>query len=137
MKEKELKKLSPELAKSILDVLLPWGYSSKEEGYYTGMSPYYEGYNIITVVINVESSHYPLEIWMETPYLDDNDEELNGYYLGVMRVIAPVLCASGDRFAGKANCMYFYLAADKDGINNSFGVDAITYKTKEYERKQH
>lgn len=117
--EKEAVDLIPEeRLKEILKILLPYGYSY-HNGRYTGVSPYVgDSQNIITIIPNdYEGWGTVLTICME--HFDEEEDEDNslGYYLGIMKLIAPELHSDNEKFKGGYNCLDFVWAEDRAQAN--------------------
>lgn len=114
-REKEAVDLIPEeRVKEIVDILLPCGYSHYDGNKYTGVSPYIgSSTNIITIIVNEpEGWDGVFVILMECFTGDVDDNDCLGYYLGIMKVIAPEL-VSHDSFFNKSdmNVLHFTWAS--------------------------
>ena len=128
--EKKAVDLIPEeRLKEILNILLPYGYSHYDKVMYTGVSPFIGSTrNTITIVANdPEGWGSVLSICMER-FTDDEDEENSlGFYLGIMKLIAPELHSDDDKFAGGKNVLDFNWAEDRVQ-DNRFPVK-VEYRT--------
>ena len=114
--EKEPARLIPEeRLKEILNILLPYGYSHYDGNKYTGVSPFIGStHNIITIVANdPEGWGGVFAICMERFAYDEDEENSLGYYKGIMKVIAPELYSSDEKFKGGFNVLDFNWAEDK------------------------
>ena len=114
--EKKTVDLIPEeRLKDILNILLPYGYSHYDGHKYTGVSPYIgDCTNIITIVANDPAwGSMPLSIIMEAFDEESNEDDSLGFYKGIMKVIAPELHSTDDKFKDGKNVLDFYWAEDK------------------------
>ena len=110
-KKKDFKLLPENRVRELLDILLPYGYSHYDGTKYTGVSPYIgDLYNIITLVINDDKWGSVFSICMETPSEEANEDDLLGFYMGVMKVIAPELYSDDTTFKGTSNVLDFRLS---------------------------
>ena len=115
-REKKTVDLIPEeRLKEILNILLPYGYSHYDKVKYTGVSPYIgDCTNIITIVANDPAwGSMPISIIMEAFDEDSNEDDSLGFYKGIMKVIAPELHSTDDKFKGNMNVLDFKWAEDK------------------------
>lgn len=116
--EKAMDLIPEERLKEILNILLPYGYSY-HNGRYTGVSPYVgDTQNIISIVPNdVEGWGSVLSICMM--HFDDEEDENNslGYYLGIMKLIAPELHSETTVFKGIHDVLDFIWAEDRAQAN--------------------
>ena len=134
--EKAMDLIPEERLKEILNILLPYGYSY-HNGQYTGVSPYIgDTHNIITIVPNdCKGWGSVLSICME--HFDEEEDEDNslGYYLGIMKLIAPELYSETTVFKGIHDVLDFIWAEDR-AQENRFPVK-VEYcnKLKEHEKK--
>ena len=122
--EKKTDRLIPEeRVKELLNILLPYGYSHYEGNKYTGVSPFIgSSRNIITIVANdPEGWGSVFSICMDCFAEDEDEENSLGFYLGVMKVIAPELYSKDDTFRGKLNVLEFNWAED-EAQDNQFPV---------------
>ena len=112
--EKTVDLIPEERLKEILNILFPWGYSHKETKY-TGVSPYIgDCTNIITIVANDPAwGSMPLSIIMEAFDDESNEDDSLGFYNGIMKVIAPELHSTDDKFKDNMNVLDFKWAEDK------------------------
>ena len=120
--------ITEERLHELLDILLPYGYSHYDGNKYTGVSPYIgDTANIITIVANdPEGWGCVFAICMDRFSEEEDEENSLGFYLGIMKVIAPELHSDCDKFKGDFNVLYFNWAEDKVQ-NNSFPVK-VTYE---------
>lgn len=119
--EKAMDLIPEERLQEILNILLPYGYSY-HNGRYTGVSPYVgDTHNIITIVPNAIDWGCVLSICME--HFDDEEDENNslGYYLGIMKLIAPELHSETTVFKGIHDVLDFVWAEDR-AQENKFPV---------------
>ena len=120
--EKAMDLIPEERLKEILKILLPYGYSY-HNGKYTGVSPYVgDTHNIITIVPNnCESWGTVLTICMEHFAEEEDEDNSPGYYLGIMKLIAPELHSDNEKFKGGYNCLDFIWAEGR-AQENKFPV---------------
>jgi hypothetical protein len=114
--EKEAVYLIPEeRLKEILNILLPYGYSHYDGNKYTGVSPFIGStQNVITIVANdPEGWGSVFAICMERFTEDEDEENSLGFYKGIMKLIAPELHSSDDKFNGGTNVLDFNWAVDR------------------------
>ena len=114
--EKKTVDLIPEeRLKDILNILLPYGYSHYDGHKYTGVSPYIgDCTNIITIVANDPAwGSMPLSIIMEAFDEESNEDDSLGFYKGIMKVIAPELHSTDDKFKSNFNVLDFNWAEDR------------------------
>lgn len=121
--EKEQIDLIPEeRLREIIDILLPYGYSY-HNGRYTGVSPYIgESTNVISIVANnpqVWGSVF--SICMDNFNEEEDEDNSLGFYMGIMKVIAPELYSNDETFKGNMNVLDFNWADDREQ-DNSFPV---------------
>ena len=115
--EKKTVDLIPEeRLEELLNILLPYGYSY-HDGSYTGVSPYIgDSTNIITIIANEpEKWGSVFSICMER-FTEDNDEDEEnslGFYKGIMKLIAPELHSSDDKFKDGMNVLDFNWAVER------------------------
>lgn len=118
--EKEAARLIPEeRLKELLNILLPYGYSYYD-GKYTGVSPFIGSTtNIITIIANDPVGWGSVfSICMERFAEEEEDEDNSlGFYLGIMKVIAPELHSDTDKFKGGSNVLEFNWASDREQDN--------------------
>lgn len=118
--EKKTVDLIPEeRLKELLNILLPYGYSYYD-GKYTGVSPFIGSTtNIISIVANDPLGWGSVfSICMERFSEEEEDEDNSlGFYLGIMKVIAPELHSDTDKFKGGYNVLEFNWASDKEQDN--------------------
>ena len=120
--------MTEERLHEILSILFPWGYSHYDGTFYTGVSPYIgKEHNIITIVANDPNwSGCVFSICMDK-FSDNEDEENSlGFYKGIMKVIAPELHSTDDKFKDGMNVLDFHWAEDKVQ-DNAFPVK-VTYE---------
>ena len=114
--EKETVDLIPEeRLKELLNILLPYGYSHYDGNKYTGVSPYIGNtQNIITIVANDPEGWGSVFAICMDRFTEENEDEENslGFYKGIMKVIAPELYSSDDKFTGGYNVISFDWAGD-------------------------
>ena len=118
--EKKTVDLIPEeRLKELLNILLPYGYSYYD-GKYTGVSPFIGSTtNIISIVANDPFGWGSVfSICMERFAEEEEDEDNSlGFYLGIMKVIAPELHSDTDKFKGGCNVLEFNWASDREQDN--------------------
>ena len=116
--EKEFSQLMPEdRLNELLGILLPWGYS-KWNNQYVGDSPYRgKERNVIRIVANDDIFGAPFSIVMERFNETSDEKDSLGFYLGVMKVIAPELVSHDDTFEGNANVIDFFFADEQEQAN--------------------
>lgn len=86
--------MSAERLMEIVNILLPWGYSQKYPGQFTGLSPYInDSENIITIYDNLPDIKSLLYIELVRAGNGQNERDCFGFYKGIMKVIAPELCS--------------------------------------------
>ena len=126
--EKAFDLISEERLKEILNILLPYGYSHYDGNKYTGVSPFIGStQNVITIVANdPEGWGSVFAICMEHFTEDEDEENSLGFYKGIMKVIAPELHSSDDKFKGGTNVLDFNWAVDRVQ-GNKFPVK-VTYE---------
>ena len=127
--EKKTVDLIPEKRlKELLNILLPYGYSHYNDVMYTGVSPFIgRTHNIITIVANDPEGWGVFAICMDS-FADDEDEENSlGFYKGIMKLIAPELYSSDEKFKGGMNVLEFDWAEDAVQ-DNRFPVK-VEYRT--------
>ena len=120
--------MTEERLHEILSILFPWGYSHKETKY-TGVSPYIgDTQNIITIVANDPKGWGRVFTICMDRFTEDGEDEENslGFYKGIMKVIAPELHSTDDKFKGGMNVLDFKWAEDKVQ-DNTFPVK-VTYE---------
>jgi hypothetical protein len=129
--EKPFDFISEERLHEILSILLPWGYSHPKPKEYTGVSPYIgDRTNIITIVANDPAwGSMPLSIIMEAFDEESNEDDSLGFYKGIMKVIAPELHSTDDKFKSNFNLLEFGWASDMVQ-ENKFPVK-VTYEKPE------
>lgn len=113
--EKDTARLIPEeRLEEILNILLPYGYSHYDGNRYTGVSPFIgDTQNIITIVANdLEGYGSVFSICMERFTVEGDEANSLGFYLGIMKLIAPELYSNDDKFAGGMNVLDFNWAVD-------------------------
>ena len=108
----------------ILTALFPWGYANKKDGNYIGPSPYmYDWENIIEVCVKPSyCDGAALCINLLRMDEDGDEQQLLGYYVGLMRAIAPELDSVEDSFNTSVNVLNFYYR-DKGPILNTLILD--------------
>ena len=104
-----------ERLKELLNILLPYGYSHYDKVKYTGVSPFIGStHNIITIVANdPEGWGSVFAICMEHFTEDEDEENSLGFYKGIMKLIAPELASTDDKFIGAINVLDFNWAEGK------------------------
>ena len=107
--------ITEERLKELLSILLPYGYSHYDGNKYTGVSPYIgDTANIITIVANDPKGWGSVFAIRMDRFSEEEDEDNSlGFYLGIMKVIAPELHSDCDKFKGSFNVLDFNLAEDK------------------------
>ena len=119
--------ITEERLHEILSILMPWGYSHHKPTQYTGVSPYIgDATNIITVVANDEGWGSVFAICMDRFDEDSNEDDSLGFYKGIMKVIAPELHSTDDKFKDSMNVLDFNWAEDVVQ-DNKFPVK-VTYE---------
>jgi len=114
--EKETVRLIPEeRLKEILNILLPYGYSHYEGNKYTGVSPYIgDTQNVITIVANDPKGWGSVfAICMERFTEEEDEKNCLGFYKGIMKLIAPELHSTDDKFTGSWNVLDFDWADER------------------------
>jgi hypothetical protein len=113
--EKETVDLIPEeRLKELINILLPYGYSYHDDQY-TGVSPYIKDtYNIITIVANDPQGWGSVFAIIMERFTDEEDEANSlGFYKGIMKLIAPELYSSDEKFKDGMNVLDFNWASDR------------------------
>lgn len=120
--------ITEERLKELLNILLPYGYSHYDGNKYTGVSPYIgETQNIITIVANdPEGWDSVFAICMERFSEEEDEANSLGFYLGIMKVIAPELHSDNDKFIGSFNVLYFSWA--EDSVQENTFPAKVTYE---------
>lgn len=114
--EKKTVDLIPEeRLKELLNILLPYGYSHYDKVKYTGVSPFIGStQNVITIVANdPEGWGSVFAICMERFTEEEDEDNSLGFYKGVMKVIAPELHSTDDKFKDGMNVLDFNWAPDR------------------------
>ena len=113
--KKSVDLIPEERLKELLSILLPYGYSHYDKVKYTGVSPFIGStQNIITIVANdPEGWDSVFSICMEHFTEDEDEENSLGFYKGIMKVIAPELHSTDDKFKGGMNVLDFQWAEGK------------------------
>ena len=113
-KQEQIDLIPEERLKEILSILFPWGYSHYKEVFYTGVSPFIgDAKNVITVIANDPAGWGSVfAICMER--FDENCDEADslGFYTGIMKLIAPELHSTDEKFQGASNVLDFNWAPD-------------------------
>lgn len=113
-KQEQIALIPNERLKEILNILFPWGYSHYNKVFYTGVSPFIgNAKNVITIVANDPTGWGSLfAIIMER--LDESCDEKDslGFYMGIMKLIAPELYSTDEEFQGNNNVLDFSWAPD-------------------------
>ena len=128
--EKETVDLIPEeRLKELLNILLPYGYSHYDGNMYTGVSPFIGSTrNVITIVANDPEGWGGVFAICMDRFADDEDEENSlGFYKGIMKLIAPELHSTDDKFKDGMNVLDFNWAPDRVQ-DNRFPVK-VEYRT--------
>ena len=128
--ENEAVDLIPEeRLKELLNILLPYGYSHYDKVKYTGVSPFIGStQNVITIVANdPEGWGSVFAICMERFTEEEDEDNSLGFYKGVMKVIAPELHSTDDKFKDGMNVLDFNWAPDRVQ-DNRFPVK-VEYRT--------
>ena len=128
--EKKTVDLIPEeRLKELLNILLPYGYSHYDKVKYTGVSPFIGStQNVITIVANdPEGWGSVFAICMERFTEEEDEDNSLGFYKGVMKVIAPELHSTDDKFKDGMNVLDFNWAPDRVQ-DNRFPVK-VEYRT--------
>jgi len=111
------KPMSKERLKEIMKVIFPWGYAEKPNLEFVGPSPYlYEWENIIALNIN-ESYCDGAALNLILVKLEEDagtSEPLLGFYVGLMRALAPEVECFNDRFDESKNVLDFYWKDEKE-----------------------
>jgi hypothetical protein len=113
--EKKTVDLIPEeRLQEILNILLPWGYSHYDGNKYTGVSPFIGSTrNVITIVANdPEGWGSVFAICMDRFTEDEDEDNSLGFYKGIMKLIAPELHSTDDKFKDGMNVLDFNWAED-------------------------
>ena len=127
--EKKTVDLIPEeRLKELLNILLPYGYSHYDGNKYTGVSPFIGStQNIITIVANNPKGWgCVFSICMDRFTENEDEENSLGFYKGIMKVIAPELHSTDDKFKSNFNVLDFNWAED-EVQDNRFPVK-VTYR---------
>ena len=114
--ERETARLIPEeRLKEILNILLPYGYSHYDGNIYTGVSPFIGiTRNVITIVANdPEGWGSVFAICMDRFTEDEDEDNSLGFYKGIMKLIAPELHSTDDKFKDGMNVLDFNWAPDR------------------------
>jgi hypothetical protein len=114
--EKKTVDLIPEeRLKEILSILFPYGYSHYDGNKYTGVSPYIGStLNVITIVANDPVGWNSVFSICMDRFTDDEDEENSlGFYKGIMKLIAPELHSTDDKFKDEMDVLDFNWAPDR------------------------
>ena len=128
-KKEPIDLIPEERLNEILNILFPWGYSQYKQSSYicnTGVSPYIgNAKNVITVIANDPAGWGSVfSICMEK-FAEDLDEDNSlGYYMGIMKLIAPELDSTTIEFKGDAVGLDFDWATDYIQ-NNAFHVKVV------------
>lgn len=128
--EKKTVDLIPEeRLKELLNILLPYGYSHYDGNMYTGVSPFIGSTrNVITIVANDPEGWGSVFAICMDRFADDEDEENSlGFYKGIMKLIAPELHSTDDKFKDGMNVLDFNWAPDRVQ-DNRFPVK-VEYRT--------
>ena len=113
--EKKAVDLIPEeRLKELLNILLPYGYSHYDGNKYTGVSPCIgTTRNIITIIANDPVGWGGVFAICMEHFAEEEDEKNSlGFYMGIMKVIAPELYSYDDKFTGGYNVLGFGWAED-------------------------
>lgn len=114
-KQEQIDLIPEERLKEILSILFPWGYSHYKEVFYTGVSPFIgDARNVITVVANdPEGWGRVFAICMVR--FDENCDEADslGFYTGIMKLIAPELHSTDEKFQGEDDVLDFNWDPDR------------------------
>ena len=113
--EKQTDLIPDERLKEIINILMPWGYSHYEKHRYTGVSPFIGSTkNVITIVANDPEGYGSVFAICMEHFTEDEDEENSlGFYKGIMKLIAPELNSTDDKFKGIMNVLDFNWAVEK------------------------
>ena len=127
--EKAVDLIPEERLKELLNILLPYGYSHYDKVKYTGVSPFIGStQNVITIVANdPEGWGSVFAICMERFTEEEDEDNSLGFYKGVMKVIAPELHSTDDKFKDGMNVLDFNWAPDRVQ-DNRFPVK-VEYRT--------
>ena len=113
-KQEQIDLIPEERLKDILSILFPWGCSHYKEVFYTGVSPFIgDAKNVITVIANDPAGWGGVfAICMER--FDENCDEADslGFYKGIMKLIAPELHSTDEKFQDVSNVLDFNWAPD-------------------------
>ena len=113
--EKKTVDLIPEeRLKELLNILLPYGYSHYDGNRYTGVSPFIGNtQNIITIVANDPDGWGSVFAICMDRFAEDEDETNSlGFYKGIMKLIAPELHSTDEKFQDVSNVLDFNWAPD-------------------------
>ena len=127
--EKAVDLIPEERLKELLNILLPYGYSHYDGNMYTGVSPFIGSTrNVITIVANDPEGWGSVFAICMDRFADDEDEENSlGFYKGIMKLIAPELHSTDDKFKDGMNVLDFNWAPDRVQ-DNRFPVK-VEYRT--------
>lgn len=113
-KQEQIDLIPEDRLKDILSILFPWGYSHYNKVFYTGVSPFIgDAKNVITVIANDPDGWGSVfAICMES--FDENSDENDslGFYKGIMKLIAPELHSTDEKFQDVSNVLDFNWAPD-------------------------
>ena len=127
--EKAVDLIPEERLKELLNILFPYGYSHYDGNMYTGVSPFIGSTrNVITIVANDPEGWGSVFAICMDRFADDEDEENSlGFYKGIMKLIAPELHSTDDKFKDGMNVLDFNWAPDRVQ-DNRFPVK-VEYRT--------
>ena len=113
-KQEQIDLIPEERLKDILSILFPWGYSHYKEVFYTGVSPFIgDAKNVITVIANDPAGWGSVfAICMERFDESSDENDSLGFYKGIMKLIAPELHSTDEKFQDVSNVLDFNLAPD-------------------------
>jgi len=112
--EKQTDLIPEERLKEILNILLPYGYSHYDGNRYTGVSPFIGNtQNIITIVANDPDGWGSVFAICMDRFSEEEDEDNSlGFYKGIMKLIAPELHSTDEKFQDTSNVLDFNWAPD-------------------------
>ena len=113
-KQEQIDLIPEERLKEILSILFPWGYSHYKEVFYTGVSPFIgDAKNVITVIANDPAGWGSVfAICMERFNENCDESDSLGFYKGIMKLIAPELHSTDEKFQDTSNVLDFNWAPD-------------------------
>lgn len=103
------KPMSKERLTEIMKVIFPWGYAEKPNHEFVGPSPYmYDHENIIA--LNIDEKYCDgaaFELILVKLDEEGDDSHLLGFYIGIMRALAPEVECNDEKFNESMNVIDF------------------------------